>query len=111
MKITIEEIYQEILDGRRKSFPPGTWSEDVDGQLKKRIIRYLIEDVLKWSDEDIKEKWNQKFIKKLKLTSVMQIYRGSPYEMLNVAYPNRFEPWELKQAPRGSGHMKKVWKC
>ncbi|WP_242268959.1 DUF4046 domain-containing protein [Bacillus cereus group sp. BfR-BA-01352] len=100
MKVTIEEIYQEILDGRRKSFPPGTWSEDVDGQLKKRIIRYLIEDILKWSDEDIKEKWNQNFIKKLKLTSVMQIYRSSPYEMLNAAYPNRFEPWELKHAPR-----------
>ncbi|PKJ52029.1 DUF4046 domain-containing protein, partial [Bacillus sp. SN10] len=93
MAITIEEIYQEILDGRRKSFPPGTWSRDVDGQLKRRITRYLIEEILKWNDEDIKEKWNQHLIQKFKLTSVMQIYRSSPYEMLNAAYPNRFEAW------------------
>ncbi|NWK71076.1 DUF4046 domain-containing protein [Bacillus paramycoides] len=100
MAITIEEIYQEILDGKRKSFPRGTWSEDVDGELKRRVTRYLIEDVLKWSDEDIKEKWNQALIRKLKLTGVMQIYRSSPYEMLNEAYPNRFEPWEVKHTPK-----------
>ncbi|QEL82436.1 DUF4046 domain-containing protein (plasmid) [Bacillus sp. JAS24-2] len=100
MAITIEEIYQEILDGRRKSFPPGTWSRDVDGQLKQRVTKYLIEEILKWNDEDIKEKWNQHLIQKFKLTSVMQSYRSSPYEMLNAAYPNRFEAWELKHTPR-----------
>lgn len=41
-----------------KGFPPGTWNWDVDRKLKRRITRYLIEDVLKWSDEDIIEKWN-----------------------------------------------------
>lgn len=97
----IEEIYQEILDGTRRSFPKGTWSEDVNGELKRRITRYLIEDVLKWSDEDIKEKWNQNIIKKFKLNSMMQVYRSSPYAMLNAAYPSRFEPWEIKYTPKG----------
>lgn len=100
MAITIEEIHQEILDGKRKSFPPGTWSEDLDGELKRRVTRYLIEDVLKWSDEDIKEKWNQFIIRKFSLASVMQVYRSSPYEMLNAAFPNRFEPWEIKHTPK-----------
>ncbi|MBE7123155.1 hypothetical protein FT638_25300 [Bacillus cereus] len=100
MTKTIEEIYQEILDSKRKIFPPGTWSEDMNGELKRRVTQYLIEDVLKWSDEDIKEKWNQSLIIKFKLTSVMQAYRSSPYEMLNAAYPNRFEPWELKYTPK-----------
>lgn len=100
MPITIEEIYQEILDGKRSRFPPGTWIEDINGELKKRVTRYLIEVVLKWNDEQIKEKWNQRLIIKLRLTRVMHLYRGSPYQMLNAAYPNRFEPWELKRTPK-----------
>lgn len=101
MAITIEEIYQEILDGKRTRFPPNTWNQDEGGELKRRVTQYLIEVVLKWNDEDIREKWNQNIIIKSKLTSVMQAYHSSPHEMLNAAYPDRFEAWELKQTPKG----------
>ncbi|MFL0405633.1 hypothetical protein ACH0BP_29030 [Bacillus nitratireducens] len=72
----------------------------MNGESKRRVTRYLIEEVLKWSNDDIKEEWNQSLITKFKLTSVMQVYRSSPYEMLNAAYPNRFKEWELKCVPK-----------
>lgn len=45
----IEQIYQEVLDGKRRRFPPYTWSDDQDNILAKRVIKYLIEKVLKWN--------------------------------------------------------------
>ncbi|MEK4620463.1 hypothetical protein NYE71_31175 [Bacillus sp. FSL K6-0273] len=98
--IKIEDIYQELLDGKRKQFPPYTWSEDIDRNLIKRVIKYLVEIVLNWDDNMLKEGWNKKLIKKYKLNgAVCMIYRGSPYAMLNDAYPGRFKEWEFKMAP------------
>ncbi|MDD9294061.1 hypothetical protein PVN91_28690, partial [Bacillus thuringiensis] len=51
--VTIEEIYQEILDGKRKRFPPNTWKEDLDNKLARRVITYLLHSILKWDKEDI----------------------------------------------------------
>ncbi|WP_141544956.1 DUF4046 domain-containing protein, partial [Bacillus thuringiensis] len=78
--IKIEDIYQELLNGKRKQFPPYTWSEDIDRNLIKTIIKYLVEIVLNWDDNMLKEKWNKKLIKKYKLNgAVCIIYRGSSY--------------------------------
>lgn len=46
--VQIEEIYQEILDGKRSRFPPNTWKEDSNRELSKRVTKYLIETILKW---------------------------------------------------------------
>ncbi|MEC3040204.1 hypothetical protein P9Z79_26585, partial [Bacillus cereus] len=51
--VQIEEIYQEILDGKRSRFPPNTWKEDSNRELSKRVTKYLIETILKWNEEDI----------------------------------------------------------
>ncbi|MED3686154.1 hypothetical protein P4530_24635 [Bacillus thuringiensis] len=48
----IEQIYQEILDGKRRRFPLYTWSDDQDNILAKRVIKYLIEKVLKWNEKN-----------------------------------------------------------
>ena len=53
--VQIEEIYQEILDGKRSRFPPNTWKEDSNRELSKRVTKYLIETILKWNEEDIKQ--------------------------------------------------------
>lgn len=54
--LTIEEVYQQILDGKRRMFPRGTWSEDIDRNLIKRVTRYLIEVILQWDKNQIKRK-------------------------------------------------------
>lgn len=98
--LTIEEIYQQILDGERRMFPRGTWSEDIDRNLIKRVTKYLIEVVLVWDKNQIKEKWDLSIIKKYKLGGAIAIiYSESPFRMLNDAYPGLLKEWELKMAP------------
>ncbi|PGZ44595.1 hypothetical protein COE56_29980, partial [Bacillus anthracis] len=67
--IKIELIYQEILDGKRKRFPPNTWNEDINFDLSRRVTKYLIEHVLQWDLDNIRQGWNQKLIQKMKLTT------------------------------------------
>ncbi|MGG0256903.1 hypothetical protein ABEY61_28325 [Bacillus toyonensis] len=101
MCLKIEEIYQEILTGKRKRFPLGTWSQDEKGESVKRVTRYLIEEVLEWDDNQIKKNWNLKFIQRKKLRGVCSMYfEDSPFKMLDFVYPNRFLKWELKHSPR-----------
>ncbi|WP_368661168.1 hypothetical protein AB3U43_00405 (plasmid) [Bacillus cereus] len=97
--ITIEQIYQEILDGKRKRFPPNTWNKDIDFELSKRVTKYLIKHVLQWDRNDIRKGWNQRLIQKMKLTTVLSKYNSSPYAMLNDAFPNCIKEWELGMAP------------
>ncbi|PGH79713.1 hypothetical protein CN899_25390 [Bacillus thuringiensis] len=98
-KVRIEEIYQEILDEKRATFPRHTWSQDSNSELAKRVTKYLIENVLKWKAEEIKKQWCKKLIKKYKLGGVLGIvYQSSPYTMLNDLYPGRFKEWEFQQS-------------
>ncbi|MCU4734261.1 DUF4046 domain-containing protein [Bacillus cereus] len=98
--ISIEKIYQEILDGKRSKFPPRTWSEDKSKEFAKRVTKYLIENLLKWNPEQLKEGWNQQLIIKYRLTGVLNIvYGNSPYAMLNELYPDYFKEWEFKKTP------------
>ncbi|AIK60050.1 DUF4046 domain-containing protein [Bacillus anthracis] len=98
--VQIEEIYQEILDGKRSRFPPNTWKEDSDRELSKRVTKYLIETILKWNEEDIKQKWNTPLIIKYRLLGALKHgYDNSPYKMIEDLYPNRFKEWEFGMAP------------
>ncbi|MED2776999.1 hypothetical protein P4278_28190 [Bacillus thuringiensis] len=97
--ITIEQIYQDILDGKRKRFPQFTWSQDINFELSKRVTKYLIEHVLLWDRDAIRKGWNQRLIIKMKLSTVLSRYNSSPYAMLNDAYPNFIKEWELGMAP------------
>ncbi|TKH90197.1 DUF4046 domain-containing protein, partial [Bacillus cereus] len=98
--LRIEDIYQEILDGKRANFPYYIWSEDDNKQFARRVTKYLIEVILNWSTEEIKNGWSGKIIKKYKLYGMVTlVYNASPYAMLNDLYPNRFKEWELKYTP------------
>ncbi|MEB9379458.1 DUF4046 domain-containing protein [Bacillus cereus] len=100
--IRIEDIYQEILDGKRRNFPQYTWSEDVDRDLAKRITRYLLEVVLNWNTEQIINGWTRDLIVKYKLSGMLGIvYNGNLNQPLHDAYPDRFKEWQLRVAPVG----------
>ncbi|MGQ7871497.1 DUF4046 domain-containing protein [Bacillus sp. 1A] len=97
----IEQIYQEILDGKRRRFPPNTWSDDQDNNLAKRVIKYLIENVLKWDEKKIISDWKEKLIIKYKLGGLLSVkYNGSPYAMINDVYPDYFKEWVFKMTPK-----------
>ncbi|MEH7787442.1 DUF4046 domain-containing protein, partial [Bacillus thuringiensis] len=97
---TIEDIYQEILDGKRNRFPPNTWKLDRNNQLARRVTKYLVTKILNWNEEEIKQNWNNKLIAKYRLRGVLKHkYNNSPYAMINDLYPNQFKEWEFKMTP------------
>ncbi|MCU5652937.1 DUF4046 domain-containing protein [Bacillus mycoides] len=98
--IAIEDIYQEILEGKRSRFPANTWKEDKNGELSRRVTKYLIETILMWNKEDIKLKWNTPLIVKYKLRGALKhCYNNSPYKMIEDLYPNHFIEWEFLMTP------------
>lgn len=98
----IVEIYKEILKGDRRKFPNGTWKRPDALENSKKCVKYLIEEIYKFSDDEIKEKTTTKFFDENKLCGMLDCcFKGSPFDAINTAYPGRFKPWEFKmQVPR-----------
>ena len=65
--------------------------------MRSKIID-LIENKLKWNEEDIKEYYSSGVLMKNGLGRVAK--EIGVYKSLNIAYPGRFKPWELKCVPR-----------
>ncbi|MEJ9269328.1 DUF4046 domain-containing protein, partial [Bacillus thuringiensis] len=98
--ITIEDIYQEILDGKRNRFPRNTWNLDENNEMAKRVTRYLVTNILNWNEEEIKQNWNNSLIAKYRLRGLLKHkYENSPYAMINDLYPNQFKEWEFRMTP------------
>ena len=57
----IVEIYKEILRGDIVRFPSGTWMRPDATENAIKCIKYLIEEKLKLTDNDIKEMVSDKF--------------------------------------------------
>jgi len=91
-------IYEDILQGKRKRFPSGTWQDKQNAVI---IVKYLLEEKLKWSREEICEKLGYSTFKEVKLHGMIHhAYNHSPYDALNAVYPGRYQPWELRCAPQ-----------
>ncbi|APC82262.1 hypothetical protein [Clostridium botulinum] len=86
------EIYKLVLNKKIYRFPKNFWNFNT----AKNITKYLIEDVLKWSDEDVKIKLKQQTFCDHKLRGMLDtLFNNSPYKALNNAYPSKYKPWEL----------------
>lgn len=58
--------------------------------------KWLIEDKLKLSDEELKKQLSIKLFKANGLLGMLNsIENKSPYEAINLAYPGKFQPWEF----------------
>ena len=73
-------------------------------ETAKEATIWLIEEKLKWSDDDIKQKLSAKIFIQNSFTSILNdLFNGSPYLIIENAYPGKFKPWELPSVP------KKIW--
>lgn len=94
------DVYKLVLRGDVVRFPPGFWQRPESEQNSIECMKFLIEEILKWNDDDIKEKLKMTVFIKNKLAGMMQIlYANSPYMAISKLYPDRFHPWELNEAP------------
>ena len=98
--LTDIEIYNLVLSGKLKRFPNYFWEKPNSLGSAKEITKYLIEDLLKWKDDDIKKNLCQNTFIDLKLNGMLQrCFNGSPYSALNNAYKDKFKQWEISNTP------------
>lgn len=96
------DIYIKILNGELNKFPHGFWTSETNGVNNSIICtKYLIENVLKWDSNDIKNKLTTTLLRQYKLAGMLEYYNNSTFLLINNVYPNRFMPWELKCTPMG----------
>ena len=62
---------------------------------------WLIEEKLRWSDEDVRRNLSQNTFKENSLRGMLDVlFNGSPYLAIDNAYPGKFKPWELPSVPK-----------
>ncbi|CDG01096.1 Putative Uncharacterized protein [Clostridium chauvoei JF4335] len=92
------QIYRLILDGSVEKFPRGFWKRTEAKQDAAILTRYLIEEILMWSDEELKEKLRFIVLKEYKLSGMVEkVFNYSIFNLVNNAYPDKFRPWELSK--------------
>jgi len=65
-----------------------------------KAIKWLIEEKLKWNDNDIKNKLDTWIFVNNRLGGMLyQHFKNSSFEAINLVYPNKFKEWEFKHTP------------
>lgn len=96
------EVYKLVLDGTLNRFPQGFWDSKESLDNASKCVRYLIEDVLKWNEEDLLKNMYRKVFVKYKLKGMLTVlFKDVTFEALNNAYPNKFKPWQFNYVPNG----------
>jgi len=94
----VVQIYKDVLEGRKRIFPHGTWDNKQNGA---EVTRYLIEEVLGWTREDVCQHLGTKTFKENKLKGMLaQCFGNSSYTALDYTYPGKYKPWELQSVPQ-----------
>ena len=102
----ISKYYLEEVLAKGKNFPSGTWSGDKKYENAKNVTKTLIEVVLKWTYEDIKNKLTLNTFKKYSVLGMMvKVFNSSPYLAIENAYPGKFKQWELPYVPHSFWNM------
>lgn len=102
--LTIVDIYKEILEGKRKSFPMYTWTPENEGYVSfRRCMHYLVYDKLELDRESIL-RIDGPFFRKYKLRGAMSLlFSDKTFEALRYAFPEEnILMWEVKQVPTGT---------
>ena len=99
-KSTAVELYKMILIGDLKKFPAGFWERPDADKNAIEVTKYLFEEILKWSFDDIKEKLIVAIYIKYKLNGmIQQAYNRSSFMAVDAVYPGKFKPWEVSSVP------------
>lgn len=94
----IQELYpNKIHSWEYEKISVGYWSMEEGIKATK----WLIEEKLKYSDDDIRDKLSIEDFRKYKLSGMIEyMFNNSLYEAINTTYPNKFNPWEINKTPR-----------
>jgi len=103
-QLTEEEIifmYESLLNNEIKVFTNGIYNYD---KYIVILIKYMINNILKWDREDICQNYSSKIYKKNGLSGMLGIEKFSIYEYLIKSFPEYdINPWELRSSSVGNG--------
>ena len=96
------DAYKIVLYGKyNKSFPNNYWDRPDSLECSGKIIRQFIECNLCLDEDGIKNPFNAELIRSNKLSGMLkQVFKNSPTQAIETAYPNKFKPWEFSSVPR-----------
>lgn len=96
------EAYLLVLNGYASGFPYHYWEEgEISIERANMCIRYLIENVLNWSVNDVYQKFDYTIFHKHSLKNMLKIcFNDKYFDAIDSAYPNTYKPWLFKTAPR-----------
>ena len=102
-KMDAVELYRMVLRGDIiKKFPDGFWRTKESNIHAADCTKYLIENILNYNNEEIKEKNSLSLFRKNKLGGMLQYcFSNSPYKAIDNAYPDKFKEWEFEHVPKG----------
>ncbi len=64
-------------------------------------IYWIVEEKLKGDRKTICEEFDINLLRKYGLYGMInKMFNGSPYNAINLVYPNQYKPWEFKYVPR-----------
>lgn len=93
------EIYEFLLQGRIANFPLGFWADRSEKEAKDvaiKLLKYLIDERLKLSKEDVKRELSKRFLTKYKLHTASKLFGRSAIRYILCAYPEmQYKPWQF----------------
>ncbi|MCB2305611.1 DUF4046 domain-containing protein [Clostridium estertheticum] len=94
------EIYELVLQGRIPNFPSGFWvnrSEEEAKHVAIKLLKYLIDERLKFNKKDVKTEVSKMFLTKYKLHTASKLFGRSAIRYIINAYPEAgYLPWQFK---------------
>ena len=96
------EVYKLVLSGEIKKFPSGFWNSNDAYSNARDCVKYLIEDILKWNEEDLLKNMYRRVFVKFKLKGMLTVlFDDVTFNAIENAYPGKFKPWQFNYVPNG----------
>ena len=93
------EMYELLLQGRIANFPLGFWADrSAEGakDVAIKLLKYLIDERLKFSIEDVKRELSKTFLTKYKLHTASKLFGRSAIRYIICTYPDvGYKPWQF----------------
>lgn len=101
-------MYDSLLKREIKALSNGVLSGNNKTKYAINIFRYLINNVLTWSKQDIINSYSGKILDEYFYKGVLFAIKLNTYEILNLVFPEyEINPWELKISTVGNGFWNK----
>jgi hypothetical protein len=93
-QLSVVNLYKELISGKRKVLPRGTWEKD---ENVITIVRYALEVYLGLKKEQI-PRINRAIIKEQKLWGALNRFKSIP-KLIRFVYPGQYNEFDFSRVP------------